>query len=110
MTIKRIRKIKGTVVRDIETGEEYVDIPTYAIKQKLDEIVETVNGVLDLLQKGQNNDGKFREGYVIVDPEIPVNEEGHDEACNSGIGLECDCWRDEKIRKQASEAIAKMKK
>jgi len=51
-----------------------------------------------------------KTSIVVVDPEIPVDSEGHDETCNSGIGLECDCWRDEKIRKQASEAIAKMKK
>ena len=99
MTIKRLRKIKGQVVRNLQSGEEYIDLPTYKIKQKLDEIVETVNSLLNVIElfnlRKKSKLKADEEDIIVIDPLIPGDSEGHDEQCASSVGFDCDCFKKE---------------
>jgi len=108
MVIQKLKKVQAHVVTDI-VGQDgpYVEVSGYAVKKKLDELVETTNQIIDFLTLCRGYHG---DELVAVDPEIPVTEDGHDMACNTGIGGECDCWANPAVRKRSSEAMEKMRK
>lgn len=113
MVIKRIRKIKAKAITDIvDQNGPYFEVSNYDVKKKLDELVDSMNKVIEYLAKAELQKCDHLHGiekFIVVDPEIPVNEDGHDEACSSGIGQPCDCWANSRIRKQSEQAIVKMK-
>ena len=106
--IHKINHVEVLTLDNHQTKEKYIHLPEPFAIAKLNEIIDTVNGLTQIVADLIKEHGSKK--YAVDDVfEMETDEEGHDMQCSREVTGKCDCWKNPEIAKASSEAIAKMK-